>query len=186
MANITDKTVFVIDTETNTVVNTIARGGFEPLRLAADPTHERIYVFSNTGAISYIDTDTNTVLDTIAQVGSGPNAIAFDPTHQRMYVVNTDGISVIDTDTNTVLEAIQLGMIPQGIALHPTHGRMYVSNQPYDTVSIIDIDTNTVIGSPLTVGDFPDGIALILHIRECMSAIVMMVQYLSLIPKPTL
>ena len=36
---------------------------------------------------------------------------------------------------------------------------MYVSSNDSDTVSVIDGKTNTVIGSPISVGDHPVGIA---------------------------
>ena len=39
-------------------------------------------------------------------------------------------------------------------------GKAYVTNQFDDTVSVIDTATNAVVGSPITVGDVPFGIAI--------------------------
>ena len=93
--------VSVIDTTTNTVINTITVGN-NPAGIAYDPINRDIYVtnfnaFPN-GTVSVIDTTTNTVIDTIT-VGDGPYAIALDPINQRMYVANleSDDVSVIDT-----------------------------------------------------------------------------------------
>ena len=39
-------------------------------------------------------------------------------------------------------------------------GKAYVTNANADTVSVIDTATNAVVGSPITVGDVPFGIAI--------------------------
>ena len=39
-------------------------------------------------------------------------------------------------------------------------GKAYVTNANADTVSVINTATNTVVGSPITVGDVPFGIAI--------------------------
>jgi YVTN family beta-propeller protein len=123
VTNADDNTVSVIDTLTNTVIDTIPVGN-GPLGIAITPDGTRAYVtnffFGNT--VSVIDTLTNTVIDTIP-VGNFPEGIAITPDGTRAYVTNSgDGtVSVIDTITNTVIGApIPVGNFPLGIAITPS------------------------------------------------------------------
>ena len=79
-------TVSVIDTATNTVIDTdpsIAGitpipVGSAPVDIAYDSIDERMYVTNNDdGPVSVIDTNTNTVISTIP-VGANPQGIAYD------------------------------------------------------------------------------------------------------------
>ena len=77
--------VFVMNTNTNTVITTIVVGR-SPTKVSFDPTHRRMYVSNLDGnTVSVIDTKTNTLIATIT-VDEKPVAMTFDPTHQRMYV----------------------------------------------------------------------------------------------------
>ena len=162
VTNSDDNTVSVIDTTTNTVIDTIPIG-VVPFGIAYDHINQRIYVTNfGDGTVSIIDTTTNTVDLTPIMVGSGPYDIAYDRDNQRMYVTNSgDGtVSVIDTTTNTVDSTpITVGIVPFGIAYSHDNQRMYVTNGGDSTVSVIDTTTNTVVGGPITVGNGPRGIA---------------------------
>ena len=46
------------------------------------------------------------------------------------------------------------------MAVTPDGSKVYVANDADDTVSVIATATNTVIGSPITVGIFPFGVAV--------------------------
>src|SRR5215213_11691694 len=89
--------VLVIDTNTNTLIETI-KVGTTPFNLEFDPTHKRLYVNNlDENTVSVIDTNSNTVIETIT-VDDRPIDIAFDHIHQRMYVSTSIGtVSVIDT-----------------------------------------------------------------------------------------
>ena len=176
-----DGTVSVIDTLTNTVIDTNPntpeidpiKVGDTPTGIAYDPVHKRLYVtnqFNNT--VSVIDTTTNTVVGSIT-VPSLPLHIVHDPRNERMYVTNrgANTVSVIDITTNTVVSSpIIVGDRPTGIAYDDlVHKRMYVTNSVDNgTVSVIDTTTNKVIDTnpntpdeidPIRVGDGPKGIA---------------------------
>ena len=122
VTNLFDGTVSVIETATNTVIDTITVGGIPIKRTGAyDTENEIIYVTNQDGTVSVIDTATNTVIDTIT-VGTGPSGIAYDDDNQRMYVANEaeDTVSVIDTATNTVIDTIEeVGDTPIGMLMIP-------------------------------------------------------------------
>jgi YVTN family beta-propeller protein len=160
--------VTVLNTTSNTVVGSPIPVGSNPVGIAFDPVHKRMYVaneFNNT--ISVIDITKNTVVGSPIPDGrNNPLAIAFDPVHNRMYVANQLGknISVIDTTSNTVVGSpIPVGNSPQGIAFDPVHKRMYVTiagvSNNSNTVSIINTNNNSVVGPPIPVGSNPGGIA---------------------------
>ena len=103
VSNHNDNTVSVIDTTTNTVIDTKPNTpqidpimvGAGPEGIAYDPVNKRMYVSNhNDKSVSVIDTTTNTVIDTKPNtpqidpimVGAGPEDIAYDPVNKRMYV----------------------------------------------------------------------------------------------------
>jgi len=143
--------VSVIDSQTNTVVDTIPTNQSEPAGIAFNPTDGDIYVtnrnFFSTGTVSVIDSQTNTVVDSIP-VGEVPqDGIAFNPSNGDMYLANirSNTVSVIDSSTNTVVATIPVGELPYGITHNPIDRNMYVTNTNSATISVIDSSTNTVV-----------------------------------------
>jgi len=150
--------VLVIDSLTNTVVDTIAVGD-DPRSLAFNPINNNMYVTNaNSDTVSVIDSSTNTVVDTIP-VDDAPFAIAFNQFNNNMYVTNFNSgtVSVIDSLTNTVVDTIPVGNLPLGIEFNPISKNIYVTNGGSNTVSVIDSSTNTVIDT-IDVGIRPFGI----------------------------
>jgi YVTN family beta-propeller protein len=90
-------TVWVIDTATNSVIDTVVVGA-KPSALAVSPDGTRVYVANSGGddTVSVIDTATDTVIATIP-VGSIPAGVAVSPDGRRVYVTNyfDDSVSVI-------------------------------------------------------------------------------------------
>jgi YVTN family beta-propeller protein len=166
------RTVSVIDTSTNTIINvkndddtgTTISVETHPFQLAYDPANKRMYVTNyNSHTVSVIDTITNTVIGSPIPVGTHPLGIAYDPVNKRMYVSNYSDstVSVIDTITNTVIGSpipVENGNRYE-LAYDPANKRMYVTNYASHTVSVIDTITNTVIGSPIPVENGPRVIA---------------------------
>ena len=181
VANQAGSTVSVINTITNTVIDTDPNTpginpipvGDGPTFLAYDPVHQRIYVTNQIDStVSVIDTITNTVIDTDPNtpginpipVGGGAFAIAYDPVHNRMYITNltvpNSTIYVIDTNTMAVIDTIMIQAQLSGIEYDPVHQWMYVSNYvDANVVIVIDTNTNAVIGNPIPVGEGPNGMA---------------------------
>jgi YVTN family beta-propeller protein len=110
VANSGSNNISVIDTTSNTVINTVDVGE-KPGHLAGNPAGTRIYV-ANSGSnnISVIDTTSNTVINTV-DVGEKPAHLAVNPAGTRVYVTNSasNSICVIDIPSNTVIDTINVG-----------------------------------------------------------------------------
>jgi YVTN family beta-propeller protein len=145
-------TVSVIDTSSNTVVDTIPVGN-GPYGVAVSASGTRVYVtnkFDNT--VSVIDTATNTVIATVPVGGPSfaqANWIAVNPIEPRAYIAVEAGfdglLAVLDTTTNTIIDAIPVLRLPQGVAVNPSGTRAYVTHTNSGVVSVIDTATHTVI-----------------------------------------
>lgn len=116
-----DNKVSVVDTSTNTVVNTIPVLSADNITkvIAITPDGNFAYV-TNVGDdnVSVIDTNTNAVVQSVP-VGACPFGIAITPDGDFVYVTNAcdNNVSVIATDTNTVVDTILVGDFPLGIAI---------------------------------------------------------------------
>ena len=83
-------TVSVIDTTTNSVIDTIdSRTGLNgPNGIVVNPSGTKVYVTnSGSNTVAIIDTATNSVVTTI-DVGSAPVDITVDSSGTRLYVSN--------------------------------------------------------------------------------------------------
>ncbi|RKN78199.1 NTTRR-F1 domain [Paenibacillus ginsengarvi] len=157
-------TVSVIDTATNMVVGLPIPVGDGPQGIAIMPNGARAYVANaNSDTISVIDIATNSILTTISTLDN-PQGVAITPDGNFALVTNagTDTVSMFDTTTNLQVFplAVIVGDNPLGIAITPDGSRAYVSNLLDNNVSVIDVATNSVIGTPIPVGFFPQGIAI--------------------------
>ena len=154
-------TVSVVNTATNTVINTITVS-----------TNPQSVAFTHDGSIAYvcdegittnnvdiINVATNTVVGTIT-AGSYPSALALSPKSSLLYVSNygSGTVSVINTATNSVVNTITVGTEPYGVAINPSGTLAYIANEYSGTLSVINTTTNTVT-STLTMGSKPVGIS---------------------------
>ncbi len=162
--------IFVIDTATDTISNTIPLGreGYYG-DLAMHPDGSRIYVtdwLSRT--IAVINTANSQFLHNISLGNlsqNSPSAIAVSPDGSKAYVVTTGeerpALWVIDLATNTVLDSIQMNFLSDGhfvrdaqaVAVNPDGFRVYVANSGSDLVSVFDAITNRVLAT-IPVGDY--------------------------------
>jgi len=160
ITNYGDDTVSVIDTETDTVTDTVAVGS-GPTGVAVNSGGTRVYVTNRLeDTVSVIDTSTNTVVDTVT-VEDQPRGVAVHPAGTFAYVTNrvVDSVSVIETTTNTVIASVPVGDHPSYLAFDPVGTFAYVANTRSDTVSVIDTATNTEIDA-VPVGDGPMAVAV--------------------------
>jgi ABC-type transport system substrate-binding protein/DNA-binding beta-propeller fold protein YncE len=135
--------IFVVDTDTNGVVDEFAVPG-TPSSIVASATTNRLYVKRDgTSDIAAIDATTGAVLATIALPGP-PIDLALNPSLARLYVTTSggepDALVVIDTSTNTVLGLRQdLGATTlHTVAVNPANGRIYVTVQaPVHSVIVL-------------------------------------------------
>ena len=164
VTNQNDNNVSVIDTTTNTVIDSIPVGN-QPNGVAVLPNGTRAYAVNNgDNNVSVIDTTTNTVIDSIP-VGSSPTGIGIMPNGTRVYVANLgdNTVSVIDTSTNTVVATVLfVGNNPHDVAVTPDGTKAYVPTL-YAGTYVIDTSTNTVINTiptgygSISIAITPDG-----------------------------
>jgi YVTN family beta-propeller protein len=114
VANVSNQTVSVIDTATNTVPATIIVG-LGPTGVAVSQDGSKVYVTNaDSDSVSVIDTATNTVTATVP-VGSFSAGVAVTPDGSKVYGANqfSNSVSVIATATNTVIGS------PIGVGVEP-------------------------------------------------------------------
>ena len=183
VANSFSDTVSVIDTRTNTVVDTDPTTdgvnpipvGDAPTGVAAAPDGSRVYVTNRLDdTVSVINAATNSVVGLPIAVGRDPWGVAVTPDGGRVYVANraSNTVSVIETRTNTVVDTdpttdgvnpIRVGSRPFGVAVTPYGSRVYVANALSNSVSVIDARTDQVVGDPIQVGDSPIAFGLFIQ-----------------------
>jgi YVTN family beta-propeller protein/cysteine-rich repeat protein len=147
-----DDTVSVIDTATDTVVDTIAIPGPQPQTAAVSADGTRVYVgdFGGFGGkIHVIDATTNTVLTSVS-VFSGISHLAISPDGAHVYGAGGASVKVVSTATN----ALVLPLIsdagtanPLAVAFHPTLPRAYAVGATFQSAMAIDTATRTVVAS---------------------------------------
>ena len=163
VANQVDNTISVIDTLTETVIDTFPSGGLgavHPLYVET-PTTKLLYVSHlNSNDIAVIDRDPannpgtfNTVITTISLL---PSVAVFDidynPNNKQIYAANTFGndISVIDADPtsgtfNTVIKTIPAVNVNTGLPEIAPIG--LIVNKNTNFIYFTNLFTNTVSGN---------------------------------------
>jgi len=165
--NVYDANVSVIDTVTNTVIETIAVPSYPNGAVAALASSTRVYVQG--GSLFVIDTLTNTIIESFEDFYSG--FLTLNQTGTYLYTTKTSAspskqdVVVINTATNTVEASI--GPITadsesdytsiNDLVVGPSGRYVYVdgtdttvvSTDPYEFeysgfIAVIDTDTNTV------------------------------------------
>ncbi len=161
VTNYGENTVSVIDSDTNSIVNSIPIIS-NSFGVAFSPANNLLAYVLDTGsitspsnAVSVIDVATNTVVNTIG-VGNFPFDLAFNPSGSILYVTNYESntVSVINTATNTVINTIVSGSAPEGVAFAPNGNIAYVADHSSNTVNVINVATNTVINT-ISLGSAP-------------------------------
>jgi YVTN family beta-propeller protein len=125
--------VVVVNTATNSILNTISLPGVLPNSLAITPDGARAYVaitevFADAGiAMGFVPDNHVAVLDLASGVLNGwitvpgvpAGGVAITPDGLRVYVAmpGGDAISVIDTETDALVTAIGVDAVPTGIAV---------------------------------------------------------------------
>src|SRR5437867_4985377 len=187
VANSGSSSVSVIDSSSNTVVETIPVE-IDPVDLAYDSTNKAIYVTDkSSGELSIIDT-TSLSFEGVINVGSTPASIAYDSTNNELYLTNEvnlsvsgsaneglvtvipvrdipnlgAGISISDQQTSSGTEValkadVPVGGAPTAIVYDPSNNMIYTADSASDTVSVIDAASDKVITN-IPVGIEPTAI----------------------------
>jgi len=173
--NAGEATVSVVDTDTNTVIQTseqLQAGG----AMTLSPDGKRLYVAEYMGNHVYVLDPETLELDgpPINVVTTYGGTLAVSPDSTRLYVGSTDVpvhydeygdpvygpssayVSVVDTATRNVVAQIPIGISVGNVELSPD-GKLLYANAP-DRVYVIDTATNTRVAS-FTVGGQPADVA---------------------------
>jgi YVTN family beta-propeller protein len=165
VVNQIDRTVSVIEANTNQIVATLFVGE-SPRRVAITPDKTRVLIMGGdvNGFVLMIDTATDEVVARI-WVGRKPEGIAFvsvnNSTHAYVTNCDSDTVSVIELETKAVITTIPVRNQPIGVeaVIQDPNKHVYITCYRSDNVSIIDTATNQVIQS-VQVGNGPKGIGL--------------------------
>ncbi|MAB14815.1 autotransporter domain-containing protein [Parvibaculum sp.] len=164
-------TLSVVDTATNTVVQTI-NTGIQPSGLAFTPDGAHAYLALGSGGVEVYDVDAvsgqlTSVTTVSTGAGSGLRNLVLSPDGTRAYAVDQvqDRVVVIDTATNSVLTNVTVGDQPLNITVSPDGAHLYVSNFTDNSVSVIDTAIHSVSAALSldfggTLGRGPDGVAV--------------------------
>ena len=153
--------VSVIDTRTRSVVQGPISVGLAPRGIAITPNGGRVYV-TNSGedTVTVLSTATFGTVGAPIPVGPEPDGVAISPDGGRIFVAQRGGgISVIAASSASVVDSIDDSFGPSRITITPNGGRGFVTNHGSDSVTAFSPITDNVVGSPISVGSEPTGIA---------------------------
>jgi YVTN family beta-propeller protein len=144
VANFGGDSVSVIDSSTNTVIETIS-GVTSANGIAYDETHNLVWVTNyNSDQVTPIEVNeqaTSFSLLPAVEVGDGPWGAAYDPVHGYLYVANSldNSVSVIDGASRTVVATVSDSFDqPFHLAANPVTGKVYVANFGNHTVTVLE------------------------------------------------
>jgi YVTN family beta-propeller protein len=157
--------IHVIDTSTNTQIDTLTLpGGETAAGLAISSDGSTIYAGSSGDAEVFVIDVANDTYQTISLTGpGGVLSVVLNNAEDRVYAAHayspSANVAVIDTETNTEITTVAVGSSPFDMAILPDDSKLYVANTQAlpGTVSVVDTATNTV-SSTVTVGTFTYGV----------------------------
>jgi autotransporter-associated beta strand protein/YVTN family beta-propeller protein len=147
-----NNSVSVIDTVSQTIVQTVATGAF-PYGVAVGPDGLTVYVANhNADTVSVYAADPLTgqlTPTTTISTGVSPRSLAVSPDGTRLYVVNQfgDTLGIYNTATNALITNVAVGSQPLSVATNPAGTLLYVTNFGSQTVSVISTATDTVVAT---------------------------------------
>jgi YVTN family beta-propeller protein len=151
-------TLSVIDTKTNTVIDTIPGGFNHPFCATMSPNGKLVYVCSEDNSIKVVDTATNTIAASIAlpgaigfigNEGAGPS-VAFSRHGERAFVITSGGgvnstLYTINVETNTVISSTSFGRtFLLAVAVSPNSDKIYLGTEgsPLSQSGILVVDAD--------------------------------------------
>ncbi len=156
VANFGSDSVSVIDSHTNTVIETIT-GITAANGIAHDALHNMLWVTNyNTDQVTPIEINDEATSFTAlpgVDVGNGPWGVVYDPIYGYLYVANSldDSVSVIDVSARRVATTLSGNFSqPFHLATTPVTGKVYVTNFGNSTVTVIK---GTTISSVVNLYD---------------------------------
>jgi PQQ-dependent catabolism-associated beta-propeller protein len=155
VSNERDGTITVIDTGTDSVVDTIKVGG-RARGIRISPDGRWVYVALSTPSgqdyneadnkIAAIDVESRKVVAKY-DVGSDPEQLAVSPDGKLLYASNENvgTASVTDIQTGRLVSTLTVGIEPEGVTVSPDGRWVYVTAETSNSVSVIDTEKNQVV-----------------------------------------
>jgi YVTN family beta-propeller protein len=145
---LSDNAIAVIDTKTNSIINTIRLGNYSD-SLSMTPDGKQLYVVDNqNGLITIINTSTQSVLKTLT-VGHSSLNLEPTPDSKQVYVISFDGnVSSINTTSNNLRGVDGILVQEPFIFLPAPNGKeiYFLSNTdtPNSTMFFLNTSTNHI------------------------------------------
>ncbi len=158
--------ISVMDTVTNTIVDTVVTSPYKPFDLAVSPDGSRVYIANEGYGLSYLDTADNSLVGVIEEAHKIYARLAVSPGGEYVYVSTLNDsnfqaeVSVIDAGTGSLAAIIPITQPDQylefkGMDVHPTASELYMiyraGNTGLHDFYVIDTTSNTIVNR-LTAG----------------------------------
>jgi YVTN family beta-propeller protein len=160
VTNSSDATISIIDTATQTVVNTVSTAPHtSPRGIAVTPDGTQVYVTHFTqNTVSIFDVDGNTLVfnsNFSIAPGASPSSIAITPDGTLAYVADVGGLNVTKINLpNTVNTLATSGFGPISVAISPDGAFAYFANSLNNVLTALDTsddsETSIFLGIPNT------------------------------------
>jgi YVTN family beta-propeller protein len=180
VTNNADGTVSVIDTATNQVLPNPINVSGAPYAAVFLPDGKEAYIANQAGSsfLSLIDTATEGVLSSTVAAGEifFSNGLAISPNGTNLYVSDEwNYIDVVNTVSKRLIREMLFGPISgyaasAAVAVTPSGTYAYApiffnsansaNSDVGNTVVTLDTTTGKVVGKPITVGNYPNAIAI--------------------------
>lgn len=159
VVNLFDNTISVIDTSSESVVDTLNVGN-DPMGVGINTGNGDIYV-ANSGSDSVTVFDrSNVPITTLTAVGARPVSAVYHPVNDEMYVVaaNSNNVFPITAATHTLLAPVAVGSNPYKIVFNPNNNYLYVGNREDSTFTVIAPDKS--VRATISKGNVNTGFAI--------------------------
>ena len=140
--------IWVIDTETRTVVDTYAEVGDGTSGMVVDAEGGRMFAANmSAGDIVEIDLATGEYVRRFPSGGERPTNLTYDAGRGRLWSANqaTNDATVIDVNTGEVLKSVRTGDQALGIRYNPVNDLVYVTNRRSGVVTAVDAESMNVV-----------------------------------------
>jgi YVTN family beta-propeller protein len=161
VANYNANQIVIVDTKTDSVVDTISGLPAHPITVKVDPITNTVLVASLAGnKVSFISADTNKI-EKIIETGTAPWGMDLDIREHYAYVTNRGSsfITVLDLIDQDVAAKIPIAAPAQAITVDDREHTIYTSYMEQGKVLKIDGKTNSIL-TTIDTGLIPQDLAV--------------------------